>query len=379
MKLSSGALFFGGINGFNLFLPGNIVYNTQIPQVHLSSIKVFDKTIIIPPGDSGVEISLNYNQNYLSFEMAALNFDHPEKNQFAYQLEGFDKEMIYAGQNHVASYTNIPPGNYSLHILAANNDGLWNREGARIRITIVPPFWNSAWFRIIAISVLCLLVYLFFYFRVRKIKREEKLRSEINRQVAEARLTALGAQMNPHFIFNSLNSIQHFISESEKENALKYLSKFSKLIRLVLQNADKNTTTITNEISMLEFYLELEALRFSNKFSYHIVIDPGINKDATEVHQDGPHECRAHRLPNVGRREQPGRRERGDHQEECEAAAVAGFARASVAKLLDREIERRPAGVSGKTHGVSFNEWAEKSGADAGESGRRDGRTGTEN
>ncbi|MBL0097490.1 MAG: histidine kinase [Bacteroidetes bacterium] len=109
------------------------------------------------------------------------------------------------------------------------------------------------------------------------------MKSEINKQIAEARLTALSAQMNPHFIFNSLNSIQQFISDSEKENALKYLSKFSRLIRLVLQNASKNTTTIANEVAMLTFYLELEALRFSNKFSYHIAIDEDINRDSVEI------------------------------------------------------------------------------------------------
>ncbi|MEO8085210.1 MAG: two-component regulator propeller domain-containing protein [Bacteroidota bacterium] len=283
LKLSSGEFVFGGINGFNLFLPGNIIYNDRVPPVHISSFKVFDKNMIIYPPDSVAEVNLDYGQNYLSFEMAALNFDHPEKNRFAYQLEGFDKEIIFCGTNHAASYTNIPPGKYNLHILASNNDGIWNMEGARVNITIVPPFWKTGWFRMVAITFLCLLAYLFYYLRIRKIKREEKRRSEINRQIAEARLTALSAQMNPHFIFNSLNSIQHFISESEKENALKYLSKFSKLIRLVLQNAGKNSNSIANEISMLEFYLELEALRFSNKFSYHFVIDPGIDKEAFEI------------------------------------------------------------------------------------------------
>lgn len=89
--------------------------------------------------------------------------------------------------------------------------------------------------------------------------------------------------MNPHFIFNSLNSIQQFISASEKEEALKYLSRFSKLIRLVLQNADKNEIKLSDELNMLEFYLQLESLRYSNKFSYHFAIDKNVNADAIEI------------------------------------------------------------------------------------------------
>jgi len=283
LRLKSGELFFGGINGFNLFIPAAIVYNTTLPPVRISSFKIFNLEHAFPaPGANG-ELTLNYDQNYFSFEMAALNYDHPEKNQFAYQLEGFDRNLNYSGTVNVASYTNVPPGSYVLHVMASNNDGLWNGEGAVLHLIIVPPFWKATWFRIVAILVLCLMAYFIYYLRVQKIKREEEGRSSINRQIAEARLIALSAQMNPHFIFNSLNSIQQFISESQKENALKYLSKFSKLIRLVLQNAGKNTTSVSNELNMLEFYVELEALRFSNKFVYQFDIDPGINRENTEI------------------------------------------------------------------------------------------------
>ncbi len=282
-RLKSGELFFGGNNGFNLFNPARIIFNKTPPVVQLSSFKVFDRTISLHNLNSGKDIELGHDMNFFSFEMAALSFDHPEKNQFAYQLEGFDKEMIYCGSNHTATYTNVPPGNYILHIIASNNDGLWNKEGAKVAINIQPPYWNTNWFRLLIISLLGGIAYFIYFRRIRKVKREEELKREITKQIAEARLTALRAQMNPHFIFNSLNSIQHFISESEKENALKYLSKFSKLIRLVLQGAGKNMITIADEEAMLGFYLELEALRFSNKFEYEILVDNGIVKDITEI------------------------------------------------------------------------------------------------
>jgi LytS/YehU family sensor histidine kinase len=96
-------------------------------------------------------------------------------------------------------------------------------------------------------------------------------------------MIALRAQMNPHFIFNSLNSIQHFITIREKEEALNYLSKFSKLIRRILENSRENTVSISNELQLLELYIQLEQLRFTNKFDYHIVVDKNLDTENTEI------------------------------------------------------------------------------------------------
>ena len=97
------------------------------------------------------------------------------------------------------------------------------------------------------------------------------------------RRTALRGQMNPHFIFNSLNSIQHFITIRDKEEALNYLSKFSKLIRKILENSREDTVSISNELQLLELYVQLEQLRFNNKFDYHISIDQKIDVENLEI------------------------------------------------------------------------------------------------
>src|SRR6185295_7264690 len=101
--------------------------------------------------------------------------------------------------------------------------------------------------------------------------------------IAEIRMTALRSQMNPHFIFNSLNSIQHFITTKEKEEALNYLSKFSKLIRQILENSRENTVSIANELQLLQLYVQLEQLRFSNKFTYHLHTDEELDIENTEI------------------------------------------------------------------------------------------------
>jgi LytS/YehU family sensor histidine kinase len=120
-------------------------------------------------------------------------------------------------------------------------------------------------------------VLLFFRLRENRIKKEQARQTAINKQIAEIKMMALRSQMNPHFIFNSLNSIQHFITTHEKEEALHYLSKFSKLIRKILENSRQNTVSVSNELELLKLYIQLEQLRFSNKFDYHITVDEKID------------------------------------------------------------------------------------------------------
>lgn len=270
-RLRSGELYFGGINGFNLFKPASIQYNTYLPPVKLLAFKVRNQEIRFEEKSKDHStLELNYDQNDFSFEMASLNYDIPENNQYAYQLIGYDKEMKYCGTNRFAQYTNTPPGHYQLKILGSNNDGLWNTNGYTLDITIRPPYWQTAWFKMLIILLSVLTLGLIYKLRIHSIRKQEKQRAGIEKRIAEARSTALRAQMNPHFIFNSLNSIQYLISESEKADAHKYLSKFSRLMRKVLENSNHDMNTVASEIEMLELYLELESLRFANKFTYEM-------------------------------------------------------------------------------------------------------------
>jgi len=146
LKISTGELYFGGTNGFNCFYPDRIMDNPHIPAVVLTDFKVFDKRKKLDTSISSIkEIVLQYNDEFFSFEFSALDFSHPEKNQYAYQLVGFDKEWIYSGTRRYASYTNLNGGNYTFRVKAANNDGAWNEQGASVNITIISPLWKSWW------------------------------------------------------------------------------------------------------------------------------------------------------------------------------------------------------------------------------------------
>ena len=191
--------------------------------------------------------------------------------------------MVQLGTDRVINYTNVPPGSYTLKVRASNNDGFWNEEGYELALTVIPPFWATWWFRSLLAIALIASVLLFFRSRENRIRKEEARQTAINKQIAEIRMTALRGQMNPHFIFNSLNSIQHFITNRDKTEAINYLSKFSKLIRKILENSRENTVSLSNELQLLELYIQLEQLRFSNKFEYQIVVDEKIDIENTEI------------------------------------------------------------------------------------------------
>ncbi len=137
-KSITGEMYFGGKNGFNIFHPDSIQHNPYAPPVAISSFKVFDK-----PRNLSQVITLPYYDNFLSFDFVALSYAFPSKNQYAYQLEGFDQEWVQAGTRRYASFTNLQPGEYVFRVKAANHDGAWNEKGASVKIIISPPLWRT--------------------------------------------------------------------------------------------------------------------------------------------------------------------------------------------------------------------------------------------
>jgi PAS domain S-box-containing protein len=150
----NGEMFFGTLDGFNAFYPADVKDNPHIPPVVLTAFRKFDEVIEFDSSLSEVkEITLSYQDNFFAFEFAALDYTDPAKNQYAYRLEGFDKDWIYCGTRRYASYTNLPPGEYTFRVKGTNNDGVWNETGHTVKITIAPPFWATWWFRGLATAV----------------------------------------------------------------------------------------------------------------------------------------------------------------------------------------------------------------------------------
>ena len=146
-----GEMYFGGTNGLNVFQPAQVEDNPLPPPVVITSFQEFNKTVQtdLP---SNTTVKLSYLDNFISFNFSALDYNAPEKNQYAYMMEGVDKDWVFAGTRRYASYTNLGGGNYTFRVKASNNDGVWNSAGTIIHIHITPPFWQTWWF----IGLVCL-------------------------------------------------------------------------------------------------------------------------------------------------------------------------------------------------------------------------------
>ena len=175
-----GRLYFAGGGGILNFQPTEILGNKRIPPVRITDFKIFQKSVQL---DTAIQfkrnITLNYQQNMFSFDFAALNFTSPEKNQYKYKMEGFNDNWIELGNAHIATFTNLDPGEYIFKVKGSNNHGVWNEEGASIKVMILPAWWQTWWFRIFIFIVLIALIYAIFRFRLNKIIQMERMRVQI--------------------------------------------------------------------------------------------------------------------------------------------------------------------------------------------------------
>ena len=185
-KDPQGMMYFGGINGYNAFLPDGIRDNPHIPPIVLTDFQIFNKSVSIAEGSplqSSITetktVHLSYGQNVFSFEFAALHYASPAANQYAYKMEGFDHDWIRSGTRRYATYTNLDPGTYTFRVIGSNNDGVWNMNGTSLTVVIAPPFWKTWWFisglMVIVLSIVAAII----YFQIRHLLAMERLRLKI--------------------------------------------------------------------------------------------------------------------------------------------------------------------------------------------------------
>ena len=282
------------------FYDHDIKPDTTKPTVVLSFLKVFDRDLQLPKSLNYTnEITLNYDQNFFAIGFSALSYFQQERNQYAYRLVGFNRDWVSVGNKPLAVFSNVPPGDYVLQLKGSNHDGVWSEIKA-MPIQITPPFWQTGWFRIFGVMLAIAVVVAVYRFQLERqmlkarLKAEEAKRkqteAELNEREAtyqlklsQTEMAALRAQMNPHFIFNCLNSIQYFTAQNDADKASDYLAKFSRLIRLVLENSKSDKVTLANELETLRLYIEMEAMRFPDKLHYQIQLADGIDAESIQI------------------------------------------------------------------------------------------------
>ncbi len=270
--------YFGGVNGVNFFNPENIVPNTNTPLAIITGLKVGDKNVGIDEALSEDRvISLGTKENYLQIFFKAMRYAVPEKIRFYYKLEGLEQEWNETSNEDFVRYNNLVPGNYTFLIRACNEDNFCDEEVQRLAFTIAAPFYKTLWFVFLMAFLFLLTVFGIYRFRA------NNLRKAYAAKMTNVELRALRIQMNPHFIFNSLNSIQYYVLNADSKTAYKYLTKFSSLMRRTLQHSKENFLPLKEELESLKIYLELENLRLENSLNIQIDLDKTIDLQRTLI------------------------------------------------------------------------------------------------
>jgi ligand-binding sensor domain-containing protein len=277
-------IYIGYRMAYTRFDPEMVDVNNNLVKPCITAVHVNNTALKITadmPG--GKTWPLTSTENNLQFEYTAPDYTNSEKITFAYMLEGFDKDWINAGTSRKVNYANLKGGDYIFKLKACNSSGLWNENQAVFKFYIRPPIWQRWWFwPLLALLFIGTVLYVAKK-RVGTIQRKETEKTLASMQIAESEMKALRSQMNPHFIFNSLNSIHKYIWENKPEDASEYLIKFSKLMRITLENSALKTITLTKEIEALNLYIGLEHRRSSNKFDYRLSIGQQVNADEIQV------------------------------------------------------------------------------------------------
>jgi signal transduction histidine kinase/ligand-binding sensor domain-containing protein len=255
IKTKDGEMFFGGPDGFNSFYPDRIInnQNQNKPPVVITGLKIFNKPVMTNEQFNGRvllendisethELVLSYRENYFTFDFIALDYTAPEKNSYAYRMEGFDVEWIQCGTRREANYTNLDPGEYTFRVKASNNDGIWNEEGTSLKIIILPPWWGTWWFRTIAMLSLFFIIGSIFYSRLRYFKNQKIL---LEKSVAQktSDLQKMNAILtNQAEELNKTNSLLEERQEQIEEQSEELLVQKDSLLKMNNELNDLNAT-----------------------------------------------------------------------------------------------------------------------------------------
>ncbi|MEO7140279.1 MAG: histidine kinase, partial [Ferruginibacter sp.] len=239
--------------------------------------------------DSLKTIHFPYYENNIDIMYVPRGFSSSDTLVFAWKLEGkIDvwNEVPFTLMDdrlNLAGLDNLKPGKYIFRVRLRKGTGDWLKNEVALTIIIDPPFWRTWWFWISVIAGISCITYGVVKWRVSAVRKQEREKANHQKELSELEARALRSQMNPHFIFNCLNSIKSLIQQHEEEKSVNYLTTFSKLIRTLFNNADKKEISLYDEIETCKLYLQLEAMRFDTKFSYAVKVDEKMDLKSVQV------------------------------------------------------------------------------------------------
>lgn len=227
------------------------------------------------------KINLDTRQNTLDIHFSILYFTSSIPPKLFYQMNEGEWEAIPAGFRNLY-LASLSPGEYTINFKFNNSPHICQT----LSFSIYEPVWQRTWFISICIFLIMLSLYVYYRWQIGLITTRNKLltdKMQLEQDLNQSLLTSIRAQMNPHFFYNALNTIQSFIVSDDKKNASSYLNKFSKLTRMILEISEKEEISLSDEIKALQLYLDIEKARFSEDFSYRLIVDPSINCDTVRI------------------------------------------------------------------------------------------------
>lgn len=274
-----GEMFWGTDKGLVYFFPEQMSASPLPLHPSIHTLQAGNNNFHFTAKD---KISFPYNTSSFVFHFSSGELSGDRKNQFRSRLKGFDDDWKMSSAIGQAVYSQLPPGHYSFEIKASRDGINWYSSSYPVEIIIEKPWWKQTWFRLLCLAVAAGVTW-FIYSHLQKRRKSKMEVMELNVKMAESRFSNLRLQMNPHFLFNSLSSIQHLIVSQQNNRAYKYLTVFSNFLRSLLNYAEKNFIPLDEEIKILKMYIELESLRFDQSFSWDIQTDEHLTNDEVLV------------------------------------------------------------------------------------------------
>lgn len=274
-KSSSGEMFFGGVNGFNAFYPSGVKRNPYVPPVVFTALQQGGADLETAQlAESTTLVTLRWPDNSLEFEAAALSFCQPERNQYAYLLEGLDRDWLYAGTQRTGRYTNLPGKSYTLRVKGSNNDGVWNNAGTSLTVRVIPPFWATCWFRGLAIFAMAVGVVAFYRLRVRSIEARSR---DLEVQVAERTRTLAERTRETERRKQELEALYRADAELHRHLSLDKVLQALVDIAVDILQADKSSLLVWDEAR------EKLAVRFAQGYQPETIAEMSFAPDQGTV------------------------------------------------------------------------------------------------
>ncbi|MEL7533712.1 MAG: two-component regulator propeller domain-containing protein [Bacteroidota bacterium] len=288
-----GHLWFGTVNGLTQYLPEQAQQSSQAPSLSLTNIRLTYEPLSetrfankIGAWNQPLDtLQFPYDQNHIGFDFLGINHQNPERVRYQWRLEGEEENWSRLSANTSATYSNLEPGLYKFLVRACNPDGTC-KEIQAVSFEILPPFWQRWWFILSAIALGITIIALSFRLRINQVRRkaaEERQILEMEKDLLRLEQKSLGLQMNPHFLFNALNSIQALIADNDAKTARYYLAKFAKLMRSVLDNSRNNLIPLQKEIQTLDLYLGIEQFSRDNAFNFTIEVMGDVDPEEVMI------------------------------------------------------------------------------------------------